>query len=142
MEDCMKKTFLLALVCLFLISPGSPSLQAQYLPASSNAIFRLAHLADGGPQTGSWKTVFRIINPNTLTNLSVTRTLYFFDPQGNPLSLDFGNGAVTSLPVSIAKVGAIELKTTGTSQELRTGSVVWVFDSPVLAVEEFQNWRN
>lgn len=138
----MKKLFLLDLVGLFLISPGFPNLQAQYLPASSNAIFRFAHLADGGPQTDKWKTVFRIINPNAITNLTVSGTLWFFDPQGNPLALDFGNGAVTSLPISLAVHGAIELKTTGASQVLRTGSVVGQFDSPVLAVEEFQNWRN
>ena len=35
----MKKLFLLILVGLFCIIPGSRSLQAQYLPASSNAIF-------------------------------------------------------------------------------------------------------
>lgn len=38
--------------------------------------------------------------------------------------------------------GATQLKTTGVSPVLRTGWVLGSFDSPVLAVEEFQDWRN
>ena len=118
------------------------SLQAQLLPASSNAVFYFAHLADGGPPTDRWTTVFRIVNPQTAANQPAVGTLWFFDPNGNPLSLDFGRGPVTSLPLTIAPKGAVQLETAGTSAVLRTGSVWAAFDTPVLAVEEFRNWRN
>ena len=118
-------------------------LVAQYLPASSDAVFYVAHVADGGPQSDKFTTTFRIVNPTALINLAVAAgTLWFFDPQGSPLPLDFGNGAVSSLQVSIPAQGSIQLKTTGASSILRTGSVVGAFDSPVMAVAEFQDSRN
>ena len=68
---------------LYLILACS-SLRAQFLPASSHAVFYFAHLADGGPASDRFSTVFRIVNPLTITSLPVTGTLWFFDPQGNP----------------------------------------------------------
>ena len=46
------------------------------------------------------------------------------------------------MQVSIGARGSIQLKTAGTSPVLRTGSVVGAFDSPVMAVAEFQDYRN
>lgn len=137
----MKKLLLLASVFLSWIL-GCRSLQAQFLPASSNAVFYFAQLADGGPPTQRWRSVFRIVNPFTITNQSVSGTIWFFDPQGNPLPLDFGNGPVTSLQVSIPAQGAIQFQTVGKSSTLVTGSVVAQFDSTVQAVEEFQASTN
>lgn len=137
----MKRLSLLAVLGLSWLL-GCRSLQAQFLPASSNAVFYFAHLADGGPPNERWTTVFRLVNPVTLVNLPVAGTLWFFDPQGNPLALDFGHGPVTSLQVSIPAQGAIQLETAGTSPVLRTGWCWAFFDSPVLAVEEFRLWDN
>lgn len=137
----MKKLLVPAIVGMCWLLEG-PSLQAQFLPASSNAIFWFAQLADGGPPNQRWRSVFRLVNPITIIDQPVTGTLWFFDPQGNPLPLDFGNGPVTSLQVNIPARGAIQLQTAGISGTLRTGSVVAQFDSPVQAVEEFQAWTN
>ncbi len=137
----MKRLLLLVMGAMSCLAP-SRSLQAQFLPASSNAVLYFAHLADGGPSSQQWKTVFRFVNPITITNLPVTGKIWFYDQLGNPLPLDFGNGPVTSLQVSIPSQGAIQLQTTGASPALRVGSVVAAFDSPVLGVEEFQSYKN
>ena len=135
----MKRTFY-AVAILFLLN--SLPLAAQVMPASSNAIFCFPHLADGGPDSSKWITVFRIVNPDMIVALPVSGTLWFYDTRGNPLALDFGNGGVTSLNLTLPANGAVQLKTTGSSPTLRTGTVWGSFDSPVLAVEEFQNLRN
>jgi hypothetical protein len=137
----MKKLFVSAMVGMCLLLCDS-SVQAQFLPASSNAVFYFAQLADGGAPVQRWRSVFRIVNPVTITNQSATGTLWFFDPEGIPLPLDFGNGPVTSLQVTIPAKGAVQFRTAGVSGTLRTGSVVAQFDSPVQAVEEFQDWSN
>ncbi len=137
----MKKLFVPVIVGMCWLLAGA-NLQAQFLPASSNAVFWFAQLADGGPSSQRWRSVFRLVNPITMTNQPVAGTLWFFDPQGNPLPLDFGYGPVTSLQVTIPAEGAIQLQTAGISGTLRTGSVVAVFDSPVQAVEEFLSWTN
>jgi hypothetical protein len=118
------------------------SLEAQFIPSSSSRVLYFAHVADGGPPVQQWRSVFRFINPRGITNLVVNGTLSFFGPQGNPLALDFGNGPVTSLQVTIPAQGATQLETTGTSAVLQTGWCWAVFDSPVLGVEEFQAWSN
>jgi len=46
------------------------------------------------------------------------------------------------LSIDIPAEGAIQVMATGSSPVLRTGSVSGSFNTPVLAVEELQNWRN
>jgi hypothetical protein len=67
--------------------------------------------------------------------------MWFYNDQGAPLPLDFGNGPVTSVSLTIAAQGAVQLQTAGTSPALRGGWVVAAFDSPVLGVEEFQSYK-
>ena len=116
--------------------------KGQFLPANAQSTFYFAHFADGGPVTSQWRTAIRITNPLGLSNFPVTGTLFFFDPQGNPLGVDFGSGASPSLPVSIPANGSIQLQSTGLNPNVRTGSIWATFDYPVSAVEEFQNWGN
>jgi hypothetical protein len=117
-------------------------IQAQLLPAGSNSLFWFAHLADGGPDSSKWITVFRFVNGYGLVTTSASGTISFFDTKGKQLALDFGSGPVTSIQVNIPPAGAAEYKTTGASGTLRTGTVLCQFDTPVQGVEEFQNMRN
>ncbi len=115
---------------------------AQFLPANAQSSFYFAHFADGGPVANQWRTAIRITNPLGQTNFPVSGTLFFFDPQGSPLGVDFGSGPSTSRQVNIPANGSVQIQSTGLNPILRTGSIWASFDYPVSAVEEFQNWSN
>jgi hypothetical protein len=102
---------------------------AQFDPEDAEVISYYPHVADGGPVGQNWITAFRFANPHPTSFAS--GTAYFYDNSGRPLSLDFGNGPVSSVYFAAPPQGTAEFKTIGAPPVLVTGWAMVVSTLPV-----------
>jgi hypothetical protein len=89
-------------------------------PSSASVRVYLGQLVDGPTADQNWKTTVILTNPNT-TDAAQVR-LSFYNNAGNPLALDFGQGAAATLNATVPAGGTKVLTTLGTSP---TGLVGW-----------------
>jgi hypothetical protein len=82
-------------------------------PASASTDFAVVQLADGGPVTQHWTTTIILANPNLSTAASVR--IRFYNDAGQPLALDFGQGASATLNLVVPAGGSITITSTGAS---------------------------
>jgi hypothetical protein len=119
---------LLVLLCL---AAWCAYAQPVLLPAAASTRLYFAQLADGGPPAQRWTTTLVLVNPNTLT--AATVTVSFYGDNGQPLALDFGQGAKTTFQMSIPAGGAASYTSTGASSSTQfvIGWALAVSDVPV-----------
>ena len=139
----MKKLRVIAITSTFfvfgLLSAAVPAEAQLKFPTGSQTDFLFAHLTDGGPATGRWTTLIRIVNPNSF---ATTGTVYFYGQNGSPLAVDLGGGPNSFFSITIAPSGSFVGETTGAPSSLRIGWAFGSFDAPVKATEEFRFWRS
>jgi len=109
-------------------------------PATASTALVFPHLVDGGPLDQRWKVTLVFTNPNT-TNAANVR-IRFYGDNGNPLTLDFGEGLVSQVDLTVVAGGSRTITSTGTSASTNSG---WGFATstvPVLGTILFQASRN
>ncbi len=82
-------------------------------PASASTDFGVVQLADGGPASQHWTTTVLLANRNLSYAASVR--IRFFNDAGQPLALDFGQGASATLDLVVPAGGSNSITSTGTS---------------------------
>ena len=98
-------------------------------PSSAATRLYLGHFIDGGPAAQKWQTTVILTNPNP--NIAAPVRISFFDDAGQPLLLDFGQGASSTLNLTVPAGGAKSLTTTGASSVLASGwAIVETPDEP------------
>ena len=117
-----------------LLATGLPSL-AQFDPQGAEVISYFPQLADGGTADQRWTTRLTLINPHDL--FPAAATVYFYGDDGKPLSLDFGQGPVSSLDVTLASWGAVTYTSTGASSVMRSGWAVMISSLPLQGAVQY-----
>jgi hypothetical protein len=106
----------IVLSCLLLIPLSVSPIRAQFdYPASASTRLNFVQLADGGAPAQKWTTTLAVANPDPTTAASVT--FNFYNDSGQPLPLDFGQGAASTLAFSVPGGGSRLFSSTGTSSE-------------------------
>jgi hypothetical protein len=126
------KTFLLVLLPIA-ICPVA--LVAQFEPASAHTNLYFPQLADGGTPAQQWQTTFTFVNPNT-DAAAVLLTIH--GNNGNPLPIDFGSGATSSVSFIIPGGGSRQYRSTVASQTIQTGWATANASLPLQAVLTFR----
>ncbi|MFB3776349.1 MAG: hypothetical protein ACE141_02030 [Bryobacteraceae bacterium] len=121
-----KLTFVFALA---IAHPG----WAQFgYPASASTILYFAQLADGGQAVQKWTTTITFTNPNTTVAASVR--VSFYGDGGQPWSLDFGQGASSTLNLTVPAGGVRSMSSTGAAATMTWGWGIATSSSPVSGV--------
>jgi hypothetical protein len=91
----------------------------------------LGHLVDGIAGDQHWKTTLVVTNPNTDYDAHVR--VSFYGNNGNPLTLNFGEGDDTSILLTVPKGGTKVVTSVGASPNLLEGwAILDVIDNPPL----------
>jgi hypothetical protein len=131
----MRTIFLLLIVLAALPAWGQYS-----YPATASTAMVFPHLYDGGPADQRWKVTLVFTNPNT-TNAANVR-IRFYGDLGSPLMLNFGEGPVSLIDLTVAAGGTRTITSAGTSSAPNSG---WAFATstvPVTGTILFQASRN
>lgn len=128
------------LLCLLLLALALPVWGQFGLPASASAILGFPQLADGGPAGGNWVSTFSFNNPNLNSAASVR--LAFYNDLGQPLALDFGQGAAPTLNLTVPPGGMTSVTTTGASPATVTGWGISSANLPVTGTVMYQMREN
>ena len=121
--------FIAALV--FLRSP----LFAQLEPQGSEVYSYFPQISDGGPPDQHWTTSLIFVNPNA--TLQAIVAVWLIGDNGQPLTLDFGNGAVSTLTFTVSPQGRVTQTTSGLSSSIITGWVRVFSTLPLQTVAQF-----
>ncbi len=126
---------------LLLVAAWAVPLWAQFsYPASASDGMVFTQLADGGPPTQKWTTTVNFTNPNLVTAASVT--VKFFDDNGQPLALDFGQGASPILNLTVPAGGSKSMTSSGASATTVVGWAKAKSDSPVTGMVLYSATQN
>jgi hypothetical protein len=128
------------LLCLLVLSVTLPAWGQFDLPASASAGLGFPQLADGGPASGNWVSTFSFNNPNLTAAASVK--LSFYNDLGQPLPLDFGQGAAPTLNLTVPAGGMTSVTTTGASETTVTGWGISNSNLPVTGTVMYQMREN
>jgi hypothetical protein len=130
------------LAFLLIVLTAAPLWGQFSYPASASTRLSFAQLADGGPPDQRWTTTIRFINPNTSRAAMVNVSLY--RDNGQPLSLDFGQGATASLSAAVPAGGMRSFTSTGTASATKVvvGWASATSDLPVTGIILFEAARN
>jgi Peptidase family M48 len=127
--------------CLFsLLVTAVVPLLAQLDPESAQVISYFPQFVDGGSDAQKWTTSLTLINPHL--TLSAGAMVNLYDDNGASLSLDFGNGPVSKLTVTIPPQGSVTYKSLGTASSVLTGWAVVVSNLPLEGVIQFSYSAN
>jgi hypothetical protein len=118
----------------------SAALQAQFDPAGTQVISYFPQLADGGPPSQQWVTSLTFVNPHPI--FPADAVVFFNDDDGKPLSLDFGNGPVSTFNFSVGSQGSVTFTSTGVSPTTITGWATVVSSVPLQGVVQFRTSAN
>ncbi len=120
------------LIVLLALATALPASGQFSYPASASTRLYLGHFVDGGPSAQRWKTTVIFTNPNL--NAPAPVRVSFYDDAGQPLPLDFGQGASPTLNLTIPAGGAKLVTSTGASTTLASGwAIVEALDEPATA---------
>jgi len=113
---------------------------AQFDPQGAEVISYFPHFADGGPANGKWTTSLTLVNPNQ--SLFAAAIVNLYDNNGMPLSLNFGNGPISTFTTSIPPQGSVTYKTIGASPSTVTGWAIVDSSLPVQGLIQFNLTSN
>jgi hypothetical protein len=116
------------------------TLLAQFEPQGSQVISYFPQLADGGPAGQQWVTALTLSNPHFV--LPVNGSAFFIGDSGTALSLDFGNGPVSTFDFTIPPQGTVTFTSTGASPTTVTGWAQVLSSLPVQGVVQFRSLVN
>jgi hypothetical protein len=127
---------------LLSLSASTPFCFAQIpaLPEGSHVDLYFPHLADGGAQAYKFQTSITLLNPNSTATANVELSL--LADNGSPLALDFGQGALSLITLSIPPGGTRVLNSTAASQTLLTGWAEAVSSLPLQGTVQFRSVIN
>jgi hypothetical protein len=126
-----------------LLAASAPLYLAQTIPAvpdGARVDLYFPHLADGGTQAYKFQTSITLLNPSPTGTASVELSL--LGDNGSPLALDFGQGAMSVVTLSIPPGGTRVLTSTATSQTLSTGWAEAVSNLPLQGTVQFRSIIN
>lgn len=120
----------LTLISMFCLTTATCN--QYWYPTSASTRQYLGHLADGGPASQKWTTTLIFTVPSTDYGAAIR--VRFYDDNGQPLALDFGQGAASSLDVNVPPGGTKTLTSLGASASLLTGwAIAEAVDNPPAA---------
>lgn len=119
------------ILLIFLASAGF----AQIDPQGAQVISYFPHLTDGGPASQKWVTSFTFVNPHQ--TIPTAAIVQFFNDDGSPLSLDFGNGPSSTFTFTVPPQGTITFKSTAASSIAVSGWAVVVSSLPLEGIVQF-----
>jgi hypothetical protein len=128
----MRKLITLAILffAVVLVAP------AQLQPQGAHVNLYFPHLVDGGdPAVQQWQTTFTFVNVSTLT---ANVNMWLYDDNGNPLTLDLGNGPVSSFYFQVPANGELVLKSQRASTTVLQGWAAAFSDVPLQATVAFR----
>jgi hypothetical protein len=99
------------LVFLLALTAALPVCGQFSYPASASHAIGFAQLADGGPANQRWKTTLTFTNPDTTLMTEVN--VYFYGNNGQPISIDFGSGPVSTLFLMVPAGGTKSVTSMG-----------------------------
>ena len=111
------------------------TLFGQFDPQGSEVITYIPQLADGGGPSQQWITSLTFVNPNQ--SFAASGVVYIYGDDGNPLSLNFGTGPVSSFSFSVPAQGSAVFKSAGTSSKMVDGWAIIRSTLPLEAVAQF-----
>ncbi|MCX6620271.1 MAG: hypothetical protein NTY38_04200, partial [Acidobacteria bacterium] len=103
--------------------------EIQQSPAAASTRLYFAQLADGGPAAQKWTTTFILVNPGTV---AATAAFQFTGDTGQPLNLDFGQGARSTHTVSLEPGAASTFTSTGSSDATVIGWASMAANTPLI----------
>jgi hypothetical protein len=106
-------------------------------PAASSTSLIFPHLTDGGTSDQRWKVTITFSNPNVTAVATIQ--VKFYDDNGAPLALDFGQGASATLNLTVPVGGTKSLTSTGATPA--TGWGIASSSVPVTGIVLFQASR-
>jgi hypothetical protein len=98
------------------------------------------HLADGGAPSYKFQTSLIFLNGSTTSSAHVY--LQFFSDSGGALSLNFGQGPVSAVSLTLAPGGTQTITSTGASATASTGWAFAASDQPVHGTLQFRGIVN
>jgi len=102
---------------------------SQFFPSSASTRIYIGHFVDGGPAAQKWNTTLILTNPNA--GMPATVKVSFYNDSGQPLPLDFGQGASAVLNLTLPAGGAKLLTSLGASSTPVAGwAIVETPDAP------------
>jgi hypothetical protein len=110
-------------------------LAAQFYPQGSQVISYFPHLVDGGPPANLWITSLTFVNPHLST--SAAAYVSFYDDNGNPLRLDFGDGATSTINFTVPPQGTATLTSKGASATTVEGWALVIATLPLEGVVQY-----
>jgi hypothetical protein len=117
----------LTLISMFCLTTATCN-QYWYSTAASTRQY-LGHLVDGGPAAQKWTTTLIFTVPSI--DYGATIRVRFYDDTGQPLALDFGQGASTTLDVNVPAAGTKVLTSRGASTTALSGwAIAEAIDNP------------
>ncbi len=128
----MRDTCMRVLVATLSLALALPAMGQFSYPASASTRLYLGHFIDGGPEAQKWKTTVIFTNPSA--TIAAPVKVSFYDDAGQPLALDFGQGASPTLTLTVPAGGTKLLTTAGASPTLLQGwGTVESPDNPAMA---------
>jgi hypothetical protein len=106
------------------------------VPASASVILGFPQLAEGGPAVQKWTSTFKFNNPNLTAQATVQ--VSFYGDSGQPLPLDFGQGAAPTLNLTVPAGGMVSVRTTGASETTVIGWAIAMSSLPVTGTLFYQ----
>ena len=129
-------------ILLLIVLAALPAWGQYSYPATASTMLVFPHLVDGGTVDQRWKVTLVFTNSNT-TNAANVR-IKFYGDYGSPLMLNFGQGSVSQVDLTVAAGGTSTLTSTGTSS-LTSSNSGWGFATsnvPVTGTILFQASKN
>ena len=126
------------ILCRFRVLLGllfAGTLFGQFDPQGAQVISYIPQLVDGGGSAQQWVTSLTFVNPNQ--SFSAAGTVYIYGDDGNPLSLNFGTGPLSSFSFSVPAQGTATFKSAGTSAKMVGGWAIVRSTLPIEAVAQF-----
>ena len=114
-------------------------IMAASLPESAHTSLYFPHLADGGTAAFKFQTAITILNPNSS---GVNVAMQFLKDDGSALALDFGQGPVSILTLSLPSGGSRTLRSAATANVPITGWARAVADLPIQGTVQFRSIVN
>jgi hypothetical protein len=132
-QYCLR--LLLGCICL-----GAIPLSAQIDPAGAQTISYYPQFADGGPAAQRWSTTMTFVNAHV--SFPAVAIANFYNDSGQPLSVDFGDGPVSSFRFTVPPQGTVRYTSRGVSPVTVTGWAVVVSSLPLQGVVQFRYTQN
>jgi hypothetical protein len=129
------------IAALLLCLAGLPaSTQPLLTPTAASTRLYFAQLADGGPASQKWTTTLLFVNPSSTSSAAIN--VSFYADSGQPLALDFGQGAHASLTVNVPVSGTATVTSAGASATTAIGWALAVANTPVLGTVIYRAVQN